>query len=144
MKMLRSKKFQASVWSLCALCVLSVPFVIASCGGGGSIAPITMVKAGDGKVSFEGTVQPILVDHCKRCHDQDKKKGSLYLMTYEGLMQGGDLGKVVQPGDPDASLIVGAVEKKKWPNMPPKVFPALTPDRLQALRQWIAEGAVDN
>jgi len=102
-----------------------------------------MVKAGDGKVSFEGTVQPILVDHCKRCHDQDKK-GNLYLMTYEGLMTGGNQGKAVVPGDPDASLIVGAVEKKKWPNMPPKVFPALTPDRIQALRQWIAEGALNN
>jgi hypothetical protein len=120
-------------------------FLLFSCaGGGGSTKPITMVKAGDGKVSFSGTIQPILVDHCKRCHDQDKKKGNLYLMTYDGLMAGGNQGKVVVPGDVDHSLIVGAVEKKMRPNMPPKVFPALTSDRIQALRQWIAEGAENN
>ena len=138
-------RFSSSRVVLSVLWVGSVLFLFFSCAGaGGSTAPITVVKAGDGKVSYSGTIQPILVDHCKRCHDQDKKKGDLYLMTYDGLMAGGSQGKAVVPGDPDASLIVGAVEKKKFPNMPPKVFPALTPDRVQALRQWIAEGATDN
>lgn len=114
-----------------------------SCGGGGSTAPIATVKTADGKVSFSGTVQPILVDHCKRCHDADRE-GNLHLMTWEGVMAGGNQGKAVVPGDPDASLLVGSVEKKKWPNMPPKVFPALTPDRIAAIRQWIAEGAENN
>ena len=116
---------------------------LACAAGGGSTAPIATVKTDDGKVSFRGTVQPILQDHCKRCHDAGGKS-TLYLMTYEGVMKGGDMGPAVVPGDPDASQIVGSVEKKKTPYMPPKVFPALTPDRIAAIRAWIAEGAEGN
>jgi hypothetical protein len=144
MKRTKLQKPRQTHRALWILAIVAVLWVALSCGGGGSTAPITTVKTADGKVSWSGTVQPILVDHCKRCHDQDKKKGNLYLMTYDGVMAGGNQGKAVVPGDPDSSLIVGAVEKKKWPNMPPKVFPALTPDRIQALRQWISEGALNN
>ena len=128
---------------LVLIAVFALAAVAIACGGGGSTAPITTVKTGDGKVSFKGTVQPILVDHCKRCHDQGGKS-TLYLMTYEGVMKGGDMGPAVVPGDPDASQLVGSVEKKKTPYMPPKVFPALTPDRIAAIRAWIAEGAENN
>jgi hypothetical protein len=130
-------------WALVLAAAVGVAAVAVACGGGGSTAPITTVKTADGKVSFAGTVQPILVDHCKRCHDTGGKS-TLYLMTYEGVMKGGDMGAAVVPGDPDGSQIVGSVEKKKTPYMPPKVFPALTPDRIAAIRTWISEGAEKN
>ena len=127
-----------------AILLLAFTAVVATCGaGGGSTAPITAVKTTDGKVSFSGTVQPILQDHCKRCHDVGGKS-TLYLMTYEGVMKGGDMGPIVVPGDPDGSQIVGSVEKTKTPYMPPRVFPALTKDRIAAIRAWIAEGAKKN
>jgi hypothetical protein len=130
-------------WVLVVAVAVGLALAIAACGGGGSTAPITTVKTPDGKVSFAGTVQPILQDHCKRCHDVGGKS-SLYLMTYDGIMKGGKMGQVVLPGDPDGSQIIGSVEKTKTPNMPPKIFPALTKDRVDALRTWIKEGAENN
>lgn len=123
---------------------LGIGAMVVACGGGGSTAPITTVKTSDGKVSFKGTVQPILQDHCRRCHDADKKKGNLYLLTYDGVLKGGNRGPTVIAGNPDGSQLIGSVEKTKEPYMPPKVFPALTPDRVQALRTWISEGAENN
>ena len=131
-------------WVLILIAVFALAALAVACGGGGSTAPITTVKTDDGKVSFAGTVQPILVDHCKRCHDVGSERSVLMLMTHEGVMKGGKNGAVVVPGDPDASQIIGSVEKKKTPYMPPKVFPALTPDRIDAIRAWIKEGAANN
>ncbi|MDD5309615.1 MAG: hypothetical protein PHU25_20040 [Deltaproteobacteria bacterium] len=116
--------------------------LVAACGGG-STEPITVVKDSAGAVSFTGTVLPILRDHCKRCHDEDRK-GGLYLMSYDGVRKGGKRGPAVIAGDPEGSQIVGSVEKRKEPHMPPRVFSALTEDRIAAIRQWIAEGAKNN
>jgi hypothetical protein len=59
-------------------------------------------------------------------------------------MKGGGSGDFVVPGDPDASRVVTSVEMTREPFMPPRVFDSLTEDRIQAIRQWIAEGAKDN
>ncbi len=119
-------------------------FALSSCGAaGGSTEPIQVVESSAGEVSFSQTVAPILRDHCIRCHGEDRK-GDLYTLDYEGVMKGGKSGAFVVPGDPDASRLVTSVEKTKEPFMPPRVFPALTEDRIQAIRQWITEGAKDN
>jgi hypothetical protein len=65
-------------------------------------------------------------------------------MDYTGVLQGGKGGPVVLAGNPDESRIITSVEKTRPPFMPPKIFPALTEDRITALRNWIAEGAEDN
>jgi uncharacterized membrane protein len=124
------------------ICAASLDF-FACGGGGGSTAPIKVIHNPDGKISFSKTVQPILQDHCRRCHD-DKRKGGLYLMTFDGVMKGGNRGSIVIPGDPKKSLIRSSGEKTKPPHMPPRVFPALTEDRIQSIRTWIAEGATNH
>ena len=131
-------------WNSILLAFVIAWAITACAGGGGSTAPITTVKTDDGKISFKETIQPILQDHCRRCHDANKKKGNLDLMTYDGIMKGGNRGPAVIPGDPDNSQLVGSVEKTKEPHMPPRIFPALTLDRIQAIRTWISEGATNN
>ena len=124
--------------------VFSALLLFAACAaGGGSTDPITVKKTSEGEVSFAGTVAPILKDHCIRCHGEDRD-GDLYILTYEGVMKGGKSGNFVIPGDPDNSRLITSVEKTKTPFMPPKIFPALTEDRIQAIRQWISEGAKNN
>ena len=125
-------------WPIIALCAA----LLSACGGG-STAPITVKKTGEGKVSFANTVLPILKDHCIRCHGADRD-GGLSILDYEGVIKGGKGGDFVIPGDPDNSRLVTSVEKTKTPFMPPKIFPALTEDRIQAIRQWISEGAENN
>lgn len=116
----------------------------AGCGaGGGSTDPITVVKTDEGEVSFAGTIHPMLIDHCNRCHGKESE-GELSILSYASVMKGGKSGPIVVPGDPEGSRIITSVEKTRPPHMPPRVFPALTEDRIQALRQWISEGAKDN
>src|SRR5450756_2998630 len=60
---------------------------------------------------FENTIRPILVDKCYKCHstDAEKIKGGLLLDSHDGVLKGGDSGKVIVPGDPEASLLIKAV-----------------------------------
>ena len=123
---------------------LILSLAVMQCGAaGGSTDPIEVMKTDTGEVSFAKTVLPILNDHCIRCHGEDKK-GGLYAMSYEGVMAGGKSGGFVVAGDPDTSRIITSVEKTKEPFMPPRVFPALSLDRIQAIRLWISEGAKNN
>jgi mono/diheme cytochrome c family protein len=115
----------------------------AACGGGGSTEPISVAKTSEGKVSFQETVHPILMDHCIRCHGEDAD-GKLSILSYETVTKGGKSGGFVVAGKPDESRIVTSIEKTREPFMPPRIFPALTEDRIQAIRQWISEGAEDN
>jgi hypothetical protein len=126
------------------LIVIAAVLALTGCGaGGGSTDPLTVVKTDEGAVSFAGTIQPMLIDHCNRCHGKESE-GELSILSYASVMQGGKSGPIVVAGDPDGSRIISSVEKTKPPHMPPRIFPALTEDRIQALRQWIAEGAEDN
>lgn len=114
-----------------------------ACGGGGSTEPISVARTAEGKVSFQETLHPILTDHCIRCHGESAS-GELSILSYEAVMRGGKSGDFVIPGNPDESRLITSVEKTREPFMPPRIFPALTEDRIQALRQWISEGAEDN
>jgi mono/diheme cytochrome c family protein len=138
--MVKSTRSLAPLGALAAALLL----VVAACGAaGGSTEPISVVETGKGEVSFEGTVHPILMDHCVRCHGEDAD-GGLSILSYESLMKGGGSGDTIVPGDPDASRLVTSVEKTRPPHMPPRVFPALTEDRIAAIRDWIEAGAENN
>jgi hypothetical protein len=132
-------------WLVAALVALAFVVALAACGGaGGSTEPISVVKTDSGQVSFEGTIHPILLDHCgKRCHNEEAE-GGFQVTTYESVLAGGKRGNTIVAGDPDGSQLIGSVTKTKAPHMPPRIFPALTEDRIEALRSWIAEGAENN
>ena len=122
----------------------ALPLAFVSCGSaGGSTDPIEVTRTDEGKVSFSKTVHPILMDHCIRCHGEDAD-GDLSILTYEGVVKGGKTSGFIKPGDPEGSKIITSVEKTAVPYMPPRIFPALTEDRIQAVRQWIEEGAENN
>ena len=124
--------------------IFGVGLLLGGCGGGGgSTGPITVVRTDEGEVSYAGTIQPILLDHCNRCHGK-QSDGELSILSHAAVMKGGRSGPMVVAGDPDGSRLVSSVEKTVPPHMPPRVFPALTEDRIQAIRQWIEEGAKDN
>ncbi len=121
------------------LAILSLVLVRCAAAGG-STEPITVAKTPEGEVSFSKTVLPNLTDHCRRCHGEDRE-GNLYILNYDGVMKGGKSGSFVIPGSPDNSRIITSVEKTKPPHMPPRIFPALTLDRINAIHTWITEGA---
>ena len=57
------------------------------------------------EVSFKKQVQPVLASACLSCHGEKNDKGELRLHTQEGLLEGGEYGKVVVPGKPEKSSI---------------------------------------
>jgi mono/diheme cytochrome c family protein len=126
-----------------AVLVALTALVVGCAGAGGSTDPIAVVKTDAGKVSFKDTVHPILLDHCIRCHGEHAD-GELSILTYEGVIKGGKTPGFIKPGDPAGSKIITSVEKTVEPFMPPKIFPALTEDRISAVKQWIEEGAENN
>ncbi|MCH9793554.1 MAG: hypothetical protein K0U82_22325, partial [Planctomycetes bacterium] len=68
---------------------------------------------------FENKIRPVLVKHCYECHsgEPDEESASFVLDTREGLLQGGDSGKSVVPGNLKQSLILQAIE-----HCPPALF----------------------
>lgn len=103
----------------------------------------TPLQAADKADFFEKRIRPLLVEHCYECHSADKKiKGGLRLDTQEGWKIGGDTGPAIKPNQPDGSLLIKAISyTDRDLEMPPKN--KLAAADIEALRQWIAEGAVD-
>src|SRR5437867_2249179 len=58
---------------------------------------------------FEKSVRPILAAHCFECHGADKQKGDLRLDTRSSMMEGGESGPAIVPGNPKMSLLIQAV-----------------------------------
>lgn len=104
-------------------------------------------RAQSGAVSFSEQVQPIFQTRCSECHGGvDEATGEqtlelgLNLTTYEGVMAGSDYGTVIEPGDPDASLLVEMIMAG---DMPEEGDP-VPPEEIEIIRTWIAEGAQNN
>lgn len=95
-------------------------------------------------VSHASDIQPIFNANCagSSCHVGGMANG-LSLESYTSLMNGGNSGAVVLPGNPDGSIIVRRLEGNIQPQMPFGRSPLPTP-QIQLIRDWIAEGAHNN
>jgi WD domain, G-beta repeat/Planctomycete cytochrome C len=93
------------------------------------------------KVVTFADVQPIIRESCEHCHNEDKDKGGLLMISYDALMAGGDHGSVVIPRDSGSSRLIQMLEGKITPRMPYKEDP-LSASELNLLRAWIDEGAL--
>ena len=92
---------------------------------------------------FEAIISPILENKCIHCHGANKSKAGLRLDSFAGLMNGGDDGAVVEPGDSAHSPIV---QRPSLPpddddHMPPAGKPQLTADEIALLKWWVETGA---
>jgi len=92
---------------------------------------------------FESKVRPVLVENCFRCHGGDLKKepkAGLTLTTLRGMLQGGDSGPALMPGNLNKSLIVEAVRyRNENMSMPPKK--PLKPNEVKVIEEWVSMGA---
>ncbi|HMV11138.1 MAG TPA: FN3 associated domain-containing protein [Cyclobacteriaceae bacterium] len=98
--------------------------------------------AGENATAFEAVVQPIFERKCTGCHNETKAKGKLILTSYEHMIKGGKSGALWKENDPNSLLVkrihLPLSDKK---HMPPKDKPQLTPEELNFLSLWIAQGA---
>jgi hypothetical protein len=92
---------------------------------------------------FERKIRPMLVAHCYECHSADSKelKGALALDTRAGLLQGGDSGPAIVPGNVKASVLIAAIRHEGGLEMPPKQ--KLTDEQIADFVRWVEAGADD-
>jgi len=124
---------------------LAVAALIASASVARAEGPAEAAPA-RGKVDFAREVRPILSDACFACHgfDEKERKAGLRLDTREGAfgkLESGDA--AVVPGDLEASGLVFRIESDDEDMvMPPKKSgKSLTPEQVDVLKRWVAEGA---
>jgi mono/diheme cytochrome c family protein len=94
---------------------------------------------------YSTRVQPILKEHCYRCHGGMNHRGGLNLATKTGMLKGGHDGPVVVAGDPAKSLLVRLIRhegpaKNPMP-MPPKL-PKISDADIATVTRWVKAGAI--
>ena len=92
---------------------------------------------------FEKHIRPVLVDKCYECHAASTEiSGGLALDSQPGWQRGGDSGPAIEPGKPESSRLVKALEYEDSQfKMPPDgKLPAET---IEHFKRWIAAGAID-
>jgi nitrate/TMAO reductase-like tetraheme cytochrome c subunit len=85
--------------------------------------------------TYEATFKTLFEGRCIFCHSGQVAEADLDLSTYAGLLQGGKSGPALVPGDPDGSPIVQRQSGSR------DHFGQMLDDELEALQQWIADGA---
>jgi len=121
-----SKRLNVAIGRLAGICLLVM-----------SLLPGLASTTAD-EVTFERDIRPILRAHCFDCHGAtEEPKGGLDLRQVRRMQKGGESGAAIVAGDPDSSLLI---ERVRSGEMPPGEM-KLTPQELETLTQWIADGA---
>ncbi len=91
---------------------------------------------------FEKQVRPLLVEHCYSCHSATAKKvkGGLRVDGRKLLLEGGDTGPTIVPGDPTKSLLIEAVKYGNKDMLMPPVG-KLPAEAIATLEAWVKDGA---
>lgn len=94
-------------------------------------------------ISYNKHIQPIFNVRCATagCHDDQSKAAGLSLTTHQNTTSSYYF---VNPGNPNASLLVLSIEGRTSNPMPPPGRPPLTQKQIKAIRTWVAEGARNN
>jgi hypothetical protein len=115
----------------------------------GSLLIVAAVLSSGGRVSaeisFNEDIRPILSNTCFACHgpDEAERKAGLRLDTREGAMEDRDGIQAIVPGDLEASELIYRITADDEDDlMPPRKFgKPLTPEQIETVRRWVAEGA---
>jgi mono/diheme cytochrome c family protein len=98
-------------------------------------------------VTYTTDIQPIFQQSCVKCHGAEKPKAKLRLDSLDGILKGGEDGKVVKPGSSADSMLVHNIAHIGDPDdyMPPPKnkagIPPLKTEQIALIRAWIDQGA---
>ena len=97
------------------------------------------------KVSYYQNIRPIFQAECHGCHQPSKAKGGYVMTAFDKLLQGGDSEETaVVPGEPDASLLLTLITPVDGEAEMPQKGGPLAANEIELVRNWIAQGAVDD
>jgi len=111
-----------------------------------SLLRLPSLSAADREIDFLTEIQPILAEHCARCHgvDAETRESGLRLDVREAALAGGDSGEpAIVPGDPDGSALFERVATGDESMVMPPVDEnkPLSDRQIETLRRWIRQGA---
>jgi hypothetical protein len=89
----------------------------------------------------EEQVFSILKQKCLQCHGEAVQMSNLDLRTRESMLEGGENGPAIVPGNAEASRLYRRVAGLEKPVMPMAPIPPLTSQEITALKSWIDQGA---
>lgn len=105
-----------------------------------NLPPPTIARAsGNEKVSFTKDIAPFMVNLCLGCHSGNNPRGGLNLSTFEGMMKGGQSGRVILPGNMEGSRLFRLVGGLELPRMP-QGQARITRTNYENLKTWFEEG----
>jgi len=136
------------ILTVCVSASLTLGLVSAQ-GAGKAAVDLSKLPPASGKtgITYATDIKPILEKSCTKCHDGEKPKAKLRLDSLEGVLKGGEDGKVILPGDSAGSMLVHNVAHAGAPDayMPPPRnkhgIQALTKEQIGLIRAWIDQGA---
>ena len=89
-------------------------------------------------IDFQRDIQPILSNHCFKCHGPALQKSGVRLDSHDAALKR----KAIVPGKVDASKLIERVLADDAERMPPKdAGDRLKPVQIALLKKWIAQGA---
>jgi WD40 repeat protein/mono/diheme cytochrome c family protein len=101
--------------------------------------------AAPSKISFDKQIRPIFQGVCIGCHQPAKPKGNYVMMSRETMLAAGESKlPAIVPGQPEKSNLVKLITPDKGEAEMPKGKKSLSSVEIELIRQWIAQGAVDD
>ena len=92
-------------------------------------------------VNYSTEIQPIFDSDCVSCHGNG---GGLDLTSYQNLMNGGNSGLSIEPGNATNSYLINKLRGTASGDQMPIGYPPLSESIIQLIETWINEGALDN
>lgn len=105
-----------------------------------SIALPAAVRADEHEELFEKRIRPVLASVCFRCHNEKKASGGLRVDSRVAVLQGGDSGPAIVPGNAAGSLLLHALKRSDDVSAMPPDEP-LDAAVVTAFASWIENGA---
>ena len=90
-------------------------------------------------IDYETQIQPIFNQHCISCHVGNFASGGLDLTNYENLIDGGNSGEVIIPGDHINSILFQRIDNGDMPSGGER----LNQEDIDLISEWINEGACE-
>ena len=109
------------------------------------ISSVTLTVHAAEPVHFARDVLPVLSANCFACHgpDEHERQGELRLDVQADAKKLRKDQAAIMPGQPDQSLIIARMTSTD-PDLvmpPPKSRKKVTPEQIDSIRRWIADGA---
>ena len=103
--------------------------------------PISLAQDASVAEIYTTQVKPLLMKHCANCHGPQKQQSGLRVDSASGMLNGGDSGPAVVPGESAKSILIHALTGTEGASKMPPEGLSLSADEVALIRKWIDEGA---